>query len=192
MQMDEPASEPGGSRAAAQKRRGKITGRRLIAGIVVLLILLLGGAFIYQHFGGRPSDTVLLEDSVKAKLGQLEDKTNEEIEAALNEVVAEGSVCISINMNPVFLSGDSEGTLKIENGPMNLYNQRVTITLADTGEEIYQSGLMPVNSHIQQDKLAVELDAGEYNAIAVFHAHDVDTDAEVGTAIAQIRISVLT
>ena len=56
--------------------------------------------------------TVLLEENIKAKLGQLEDKSNEEIEAALNEVVEEGTVCISINMNPVFSSGKAEGTLK--------------------------------------------------------------------------------
>ena len=146
----------------------------------------------YRHFVGvQPNDTVLLEENIKAKLGQLEDKSNEEIEAALNEVVEEGTVCISINMNPVFSSGKAEGTLKIENGPMNLYNQRVVITLAETGEEIYHSGLMPVDSHIQTDKLDVELEAGEYDAIATFHAYDVETDAEIGAAIAQIRISVL-
>ena len=64
-------------------------------------------------------------------------------------------------------------------------------TLAETGEEIYHSGLMPVDSHIQTDKLDVELEAGEYDAIATFHAYDVETDAEIGAAIAQIRISVL-
>ena len=171
-----------------KEKKGKKRTRRIILVIVLLLPLLLGGIFAYRHFVGvQPNDTVLLEENIKAKLGQLEDKSNEEIEAALNEVVEEGTVCISINMNPVFSSGKAEGTLKIENGPMNLYNQRVVITLAETGEEIYHSGLMPVDSHIQTDKLDVELEAGEYDAIATFHAYDVETDAE----IAQIRISVL-
>lgn len=175
-----------------KKKKGKKRTRRIILVIVLLLLLLLGGIFAYRHFVGvQPNDTVLLEENIKAKLGQLEDKSNEEIEAALNEVVEEGTVCISINMNPVFSSGKAEGTLKIENGPMNLYNQRVVITLAETGEEIYHSGLMPVDSHIQTDKLDVELEAGEYDAIATFHAYDVETDAEIGAAIAQIRISVL-
>lgn len=175
-----------------KEKKGKKRTRRIILVIVLLLLLLLGGIFAYRHFVGvQPNDTVLLEENIEAKLGQLEDKSNEEIEAALNEVVEEGTVCISINMNPVFSSGKAEGTLKIENGPMNLYNQRVVITLAETGEEIYHSGLMPVDSHIQTDKLDVELEAGEYDAIATFHAYDVETDAEIGAAIAQIRISVL-
>ena len=192
-----------------KEKKGKKRTRRIILVIVLLLLLLLGGIFAYRHFVGvQPNDTVLLEENIKAKLGQLEDKSNEEIEAALNEVVEEGTVCISINMNPVFSSGKAEGTLKIENGPMNLYNQRVVITLAETGEEIYHSGLMPVDSHNLTwvtsmkaledltnaeltDKLDVELEAGEYDAIATFHAYDVETDAEIGAAIAQIRISVL-
>lgn len=176
----------------AQKKKGGRT-RKAILAVVLLLILLLGGVLAYRHFiGVRPNDAIVLEENIKAKLGQLEDKSNEEIEAALNAVVEEGTVCISINMNPVFASGTTPGSLKIENGPMNLYNQRVVITLAETGEEIYHSGLMPVDSHIQTDKLDVELAAGEYDAIATFHAYDVDTDAEIGAAVAQIRISVLT
>lgn len=107
-----------------KEKKGKKRTRRIILVIVLLLLLLLGGIFAYRHFVGvQPNDTVLLEENIKAKLGQLEDKSNEEIEAALNEVVEEGTVCISINMNPVFSSGKAEGTLKIENGPMNLYMQ---------------------------------------------------------------------
>ena len=133
-----------------------------------------------------------LEDNIKAKLGQLEDKSNEEIQAALNEVVEEGNLSISINANPVFPTGDSEGTLKIENGPQNLYGQQVVITLDETGEEIYDSGYMPVDSHIQTDKLEIDLEPGDYDATAVFTAYDEKLDgAVVGQAIAQHRISEL-
>ena len=175
-----------------KEKKGKKRTRRIILVIVLLLLLLLGGIFAYRHFVGvQPNDTVLLEENIKAKLGQLEDKSNEEIEAALNEVVEEGTVCISINMNPVFSSGKAEGTLKIENGPMNLYNQRVVITLAETGEEIYHSGLMPVDSHIQTDKLDVELEKGEYLATAVFNAYDPETEEYIGSAGAKLTITVL-
>ncbi len=74
-----------------KKKKGKKRTRRIILVIVLLLLLLLGGIFAYRHFVGvQPNDTVLLEENIKAKLGQLEDKSNEEIEAALNEVVEEG------------------------------------------------------------------------------------------------------
>ena len=118
-------------------------------------------------------------------------KRQDEIRAALNEVVTEGSLSISINANPVFPTGDSNGSLKIENGPQNLYAQQVIITLDDTGEEIYDSGDMPVNSHIQQDKLEIDLAPGDYAATAVFTAFDVDSNITVGQAVAQLKITVL-
>ena len=66
------------------------------------------------------------------------------------------------------------------------------ITLDDTGEEIYDSGYMPVDSHIQTDKLEIDLEPGDYDATAVFTAYDEKLDgAVVGQAIAQLRISVL-
>ena len=171
------------------EKKGKV--QKVITIIVVLLLAILIGMFAWMRFATPKSDAAKLEDTVKAKLGQLEDKSNDEIQAALDEVIQEGSLRISINENPIFPTGDSEGSLKIENHPNNHYNMRVVITMTDTGEELYNSGLMPVNSHIDADKLEKDLDAGEYDATATFTAYDVESDAEVGQAIAGLRISVL-
>ena len=164
---------------------------RIMAILVVLLMLLLAGLFVWQRYAAQQNDAALLESGVKAKIGQLEDKSNDEIEATLDEIIEEGNLSININANPVFPTGDSAGTLMIENHPNNHYNMRVSITLDDTGEEIYNSGLMPVNSHIDEDVLSTPLEAGDYDATATFVAYDVDTDAEVGCAAAKIKISVL-
>ena len=167
----------------------------IIAIVVALAVLVAAGVYLVRDRFTRDDDLVNLENQVKAELGQLENKSNEEIEAALAEVIEEGMIRVSINMNPVFPTGDAEGSLQLENHPNNLYNLRCVITADTNGdgemEEIYHSGLMPINSHIQTDKLEVDLDKGEYDAIATFTAYDVDTDAEVGIVNAQIRISVL-
>ncbi len=176
---------------AAKKKNSRLT-RRIIAAVVVLILLLTGGCLAYQHF--HPGEGVMLEESVKAELGQLENKSNEEIKAELNRVVEEGSMAISINVNPVFSSGDAEGSLRIENSPANKYAQEVVITLNETGEEIYRSGLILPNHHIQTDKLAVDLEAGEYEGTALFTAYEKDESDEwiaVGSASALIKISVL-
>lgn len=183
--MDENKIETG------EKKERKNTFQKVMSVIVVLLMAIIIGMFAWVHFGPEKSDAESLEDSVKAKLGQLEDKSNDEIQAALDEVIEEGSLRISINENPVFPNGESEGSLKIENHPNNHYNMRVVITLNDTGEEIYNSGLMPINSHIETDTLEHALEKGEYEAMATFTAYDVETDAEVGQAMAGVRISVL-
>lgn len=174
-----------------EKNEKKKKFRRIMAILVVLLMLLLAGLFAWQRYAAQQNDAALLESGIKAKIGLLEDKSNDEIEATLDEIIEEGNLSININANPVFPTAHSAGTLMIENHPNNHYNMRVSITLDDTGEEIYNSGLMPVNTHIDEDVLSTPLDAGDYDATATFVAYDVDTDAEVGHAAAKIKISVL-
>ena len=168
------------------KPRRKRTVKRIITAVVVVLVLLFGAALVWQ--AAHAPDA--LEKSVRAELGQLEGKSNEEIEEALNRVVEEGYMNISINVNPTFVNGKLEGTLQIENGPANKYDQYVTITRDDTGEIIYVSGLLPPNHHIQEDVLLVDLDAGDYPCTATFTAYDEEQN-EVGMASARITVTVL-
>lgn len=112
---------------------------RTITVCVVLLLVLCAGLFIWKK-SGKISDN-RLEDSVAAQLGQLDGKSEAEIQEELNRVVEDGTMAISINVNPVFKTGDSEGTLEIENVPNNKYAQVVSITLDDGGAEIYNSVL---------------------------------------------------
>ena len=138
-----------------------------------------------------------LERAVKAELGQLDNKSNEEIQQELNRVVDESSMAISINGNPVFTDGRSEGTLQIENSPANHYAQLVVITRNDTGERIYSSGILYPNYHIQTDTLDVDLDAGDYECTATFTGYsfnegdDIEDMLEVGMASAIITITIL-
>lgn len=137
---------------APKRKKSKIAA--IIAIIVALLVLVFGGLFLYSK---QNDDLASLENEVKAELGQLENKSNEEVQAALDENIEEGTIRVSINMNPVFPTGDSNGKLQLENHPNNHYNLRCVIT-ADTNddgeeEEVYHSGLMPVNSHIQETSL---------------------------------------
>lgn len=68
---------------------------------------------------------------------------------------------------------------------------QVLITLDDTGELIYETGLIEPNHHIQSAKLDVELEKGEYLATAVFNAYDPETEEYIGSAGAKLTITVL-
>lgn len=171
---------------ASTKLHRKKTVKRIITAVVVILMLLFGAILTWQVMTAPDA----LEMSVRAELGQLEGKSNDEIEAALNRVVEEGYMNISINVNPTFVNGTSEGTLQIENGPANKYDQYVTITRDDTGEIIYKSGLLPPNHHIREDVLLADLEAGDYLCTASFVAYDEEQN-EVGMASAKITITVL-
>jgi hypothetical protein len=159
--------------------------------VILILILVVIALLIYQFFI-KPDDTPnILEDSVKAELGQLDNKSEEEIQEELNRVVEENMFHIAINGYPVFEDGESEGTLEIENVPSNNYSMNVQITLQDTDELIYESGILKPNYHIQTDKLSKDLDKGEYPCNVTFTAYDTDSQQEVGSTGTQITIYVL-
>jgi hypothetical protein len=171
-----------------EKKQKKFPLFRIIVILLMLaIIILLLNQFVFKE--KEPEDA--LANSLKAKLGQLDGKSEEEIQAELDRVIEEGMFHISINTNPVFNDGKSEGNLEIENVPNNLYSMDVQITLKDSGELVYDSGLLEPNYHIQNDTLSKELEAGEYPAVATFYAYDTDTQDEIGSTGCEITMYVL-
>lgn len=161
--------------------------------IIIILLLAVVGLLLFlllRPNGAENQPTTPAMRDANASLGQYEGKTDEEIQTELNRIVEEGMFNISINPEIAMESGDSEAELRIENVPGNQYLMRVKITLDDTGQVIYSSGLIEPNYHIQSAPLAVKLAAGTYRATATFTAYDPDTEAEAGTAGAKITITV--
>ena len=164
---------------------------RWLSLLVIIIMVVLAAVLLLQRCSREPSSPDRLEESVKAKLGQLDGKSEEEIQAELNRVIEEGMFHIAINTQPIFTSGTAEGNLEIENVPGNLYDMAVVIEDKETGEELYSSGLIRPNYHIERDCLEKELSPGEYPAVAVFHAYDQETMEEVGSTACEMVITVL-
>ena len=114
----------------------------------------------------------------------------EELEAALNEKVAEGMINISMNTAPYFENGSTDGNLMIVNESINNYPQKVQIVRNDTGEQIYESGAIAVGSKIERAKLDVDLTVGTYECTAYFHNLAPETGEIIGTAGAIINITI--
>jgi hypothetical protein len=168
-----------------RQKKGKIL--YIIIFLLILVIGLLIFAFVRFYQGNQPD----YEKEIAAKLGQLDGKSEEEIQAELDRVIEEGMFHISINTNPVFNDGKSEGNLEIENVPNNRYLMRVEIANQDTGDVLYSTKYIEPNSHIQTAALDTELEAGEYPAVATFYAYDPDTLTEIGSTGCEITIYVL-
>ena len=135
-----------------------------------------------------PKTGIVYDDS--AIEGGWDNLSPEEIEARLNEKVAEGMINISANTAPIFEDGASEGNLMLVNESINNYPQKVQIVRNDTGEQIYESGAIAVGSKIERAKLDVVLPAGTYECTAYFHNLDPESGAIIGTAGAVITITV--
>lgn len=125
-----------------------------------------------------------------ASQGQFEGKSKEEIQAALNEEVAKGMMNISIAASITFADGVSEGEARIENIAANPMDQKVSITLKDSGETVYESSAIAPDQHIQNIKLTKDLDPGEYAAVATFTGYDRETHKQTGQAAAEITLHV--
>lgn len=169
----------------------KKTLRRVIVAAIIILLLSLSALLLWNIYGNSDDP---LQDALNAELGQLDGKSKEEIEAELNRIVEEGSMHISMNTKPIFKNGKAKGDLKIENSPANHYGQEIIITVDKTGKEIYRSGLLMPNHHIQTDKLKVNLKKGTYDCTATFVAYDTkleDEPTEIGRLKAEIEIKVL-
>ena len=133
--------------------------------------------------------TGIVYDS-SATEGGWDNLSPEEIEAALNNKVAEGMINISMNTAPYFEDGTADGNLMIVNESINNYPQKVQVIRNDTGEQIYQSKAIPIGSKIERAKLDVVLPAGTYECTAYFHNLDPESGAIIGTAGAIINITI--
>ncbi|MEG2189661.1 MAG: hypothetical protein RRY08_07485, partial [Christensenella sp.] len=159
------------------------------AAVVIVAGLIAAALFLGGFFDGCAKSK--RQRDLDAAMGQLPYKSEEEVQAAINSVVEDGMFNISINSTPSFENGNAEGTLGIENIPANRYLMQVNITLDDTGEMIYESGLIEPGYFIESAKLKVPLARGIYPATAIFTAIDPNDERDtVGTGSAKIVISV--
>ena len=169
---------------------------RVVLAVAFLVCAIGAGIFLITRLVSKPlskeearAQTGIVYDS-SAVEGGWNQMTPEEIEAALNNKVAEGMINISANTAPIFEDGASEGNLMLVNESINLYPQKVQIVRNDTGEQIYESGAIAVGSKIERAKLDVDLPAGTYECTAYFHNLNPETGDIIGTAGAIINITI--
>ncbi len=150
--------------------------------VVVLICIGLACALAFTMCGGSSKRS--------GEAGQLEGKTEAEIQAELDRTVEEGMFNISIASTVQLETGTSEGDLRIENVPGNPYLMQVVITRDDTGDAVYTTDMIEPNHHIQRDTLDADLDPGSYECTATFYACDPETEEVVGQAAAKMLVVV--
>lgn len=175
--------------AGEQKKKKK----GLIALVIILIAVvagLLGYIFLVKPQADEQAAREAIAAEKNAEMGIIPGMSEEDIEARLNEKVAEGMLNVACNPNPVFPDGKSEGNLRIENIPGNQYAVTVSVTLDETGEEVYRSGLIEPGYFVENVRLDADLGKGEYPGLALFTAYDRETGPEAGTAGVRVNILV--
>ncbi len=76
-----------------------------------------------------------------------------------------------LNASPAFNKKGEKGSVYLENCDGNRGYMQVVYTLAENEEEVYQSPVLPPNWSVQTDKLARQLEPGEYEAVAAVYVY---------------------
>lgn len=173
----------------SRPRKAVLIGAAVLAAIAVGLIVFALTTINRTIDEDASKKAGIVYDSAAVE-GGWDNLSPEELEAALNEKVAEGMINISMNTAPYFENGSGDGNLMIVNESINNYPQKVQIVCNDTGEQIYESGAIAVGSKIERAKLDTELLAGTYECTAYFHNLDPETGEIIGTAGAIINITI--
>lgn len=99
----------------------------------------------------------------------------------------EGKVDKNGNKIGTYQCGDKSGTYAYHREMGNYYDQVVEIYLinadGEQGDLIYTSPVVPVGSYVHFDKLAVDLDKGEYRCLACFYNVDTTQKSDNGAPV---------
>lgn len=170
---------------AQAEKKMRTTKRNVIIAVVALLVVIVAGVCIWLFaFGGAGHD-----DGAQIE-GQAPYKSEEEMQAESEREIAEGMFNISIATRIEFENANSEGLAYIENVPNNPYDMRVVITEDETGDVLYESGVITPNHYIEKIRLNKTLDAGEHAATATFTALDKETQEEAGQAAGAVTLII--
>lgn len=191
-----PVSKP--AHAAARKRstapahkRSKPLRKRIIA--LAGAVGMCACVFAAVVFGADMLSPAQADDGwydSAAKAGAYEGKSEDDVRAELEKQVAEGMMNISIASNIRASSQTGEAEVRIENIAANPMDQKVTLSLADSGEVLYQSDAIAPGSHVQTASLPAGMEPGVYRVLATFVGYDRETHEQVGTSAAEITLTV--
>lgn len=162
--------------------------RMLLILLLLLLAVAAGGLYYYLSTQTEPVQVVsgdYLPDTKGAK--KMSDK---EVKEAEQKAVDASKFNMVIKSEAVFETGDSEGSLYIQNPVENGYPINVVIHLDSNDEQVYSSGAMQPGYEINGAKLDKKLAKGDYPATATFNIYDSKTNKKRGQVQAGITIHV--
>ena len=175
-----------------KKQRKKERGRKKWYLLLAVLVAAAAAGCLFLYGQLRPKSRYELDRN--ALEGFLPGKTEAEIQAELNRIIAEGRVNISMNPTPVVKDGRIN--VRIENVPANHYLLQADVFLypekgnPDKAERIYSSGVIRQEYYIEEGEIEKEIEPGAYDGIAVFRALDPKTQEEIGSTSLTLVITV--
>lgn len=128
------------------------------------VLWLLGAAIWLAGCGVGDTEVPVEERAVES--GSDREYLEEQVFESLHSQAKEEQFEFRMETAPVFSERTGEGTLALQNPPTNPYSCRVEIRLEQTGELLYDSGILKPNEVVNKAVLEKELESGTYAAYA--------------------------
>nr|WP_317331065.1 hypothetical protein [uncultured Romboutsia sp.] len=159
--------------------------KKIIIGISLLLITLIGGFFIFKEMNKYKSDISNLSGYVLGK-GVAPDLTPEEIQALLQKKVDESKVAFSIYTEPKFKG--KKGTIMFANPRYSAHNLELEVRVDN--KVIIRTQKISPDQYIKDIELMGKaLKKGKHNGVASIKAYDRKTDKLVGEVAVDMIIT---
>ena len=110
--------------------------------------------------------------------------------SSIQAVSGETEILFSINTNQVYNSETGLGNMFFENPPENKKLVRLQICRMDSGESIYESGLIKPGYYIEKEKLDIVPAVGDYPCQAYVYGYRMDNEEYIGKVQTDIMVSV--
>lgn len=194
--MREKMEKQGMQKETGHGRDRPGTGRSMPHAVAVLLVLFLmalaSAVYFYTTGKRNAGEAEGLKYEANIVEGDIPGKSRQERQRELDAIVEEGMLAMSINATPVgkITGADQSINWLIENPVSQGKLIRVEVWRDETEEKIYETGAIPPGNYVESAPLTVSLPAGRYRCTARFYAYQEDTEAYIGQAAAQIRLTL--
>lgn len=175
----------------------QLSRKTLVIFAVVIVLIIAACAFAFSIMSKRAAEQAIAMNASKTPgvdtsivLGEAKKGSISEKYAEMEKNANENSIGIEMNIEVVLENGDSEGNAMIGNPATNTKSFVASIILEGTNEEVYRSGLIPPDSHINTIKLNKSLAKGKYPAIAYYEVYN-DAGEITGKTGVNLTITVL-
>lgn len=158
--------------------------------ILLLLFITAAAGGLYYYFSTKTEPVQVVSGDYLPGTKDAKKMNDQELKAAEQKAVDASKFNMVIKSEAVFETGDSQGSLYIQNPIENGYPINVVIRLDSTNEQIYSSGAIQPGYEITGATLEKKLAKGEYPATATFNIYDSKTNKKRGEVQAGITIQI--
>jgi hypothetical protein len=172
----------------AKAKRGGTAVIAVCGAVIVVLLAVIIGLVVKQNSASQTQNTAASAPETPKRDVVVTPDNVDEIVSQMDEddYTPPGSYEVTMNMTWYFKDGASASdNAYVENSVSNTNDVYFDITLADTGENIYSSPVLPLGSSLENITLDKPLEDGTYDCVVTYTLVD-----EEQTPISTVRVGL--